>query len=495
MRAVIYARYSPGSDQTELSIEGQVRECKRYIEQKGYDLQHIYADRHVTGLSTKNRDEFASLIADARARKFDIVICYDTARFARDKFDAVVYKHELREKLHIGIEYATMSVEGPEGRLLESIMEGWNQYFSEELSRKTKRGMTEAQLKGRAVGSHPPLGYRFDENKMHVIDESTAAAVREVFNDYAAGCTMAACARKLNAQGCRTAQGRPFGANSTKYLLTNKKYIGIYANTPGLIPPIVSPEVFYAVQKRFKSAPRPKSISQGYPLVGKLVCGCCGTLMTGTSGTSRTKERYYYYQCPKKCENQRLRRDKLDDFVVRCARETLSAPETVKRIAARLFDYQKKENAKETKTETLRKSLNKVNRSIDNLTLAIAERPASAALLSKLDDLEQQREEIQVTLDAQPAEMPMLSEAAIAEALIGLLQPRDGQSADTWIIRALVEKVTLFTDSVRVMYTTREIDGIDPKPESLENTALQPAENDGSFLNILGTPSRNRTCN
>ncbi len=82
----------------------------------------------------------------------------------------------------------------------------------------------------------------------------------------------------------------------------------------------------------------------------------------------------------------------------------------------------------------------------------------------------------------------MLSEAAIAEALIGLLQPRDGQSADTWIIRALVEKVTLFTDSVRIMYTTREIDGIDPKPESLENTALQPAENDGSFLNILGTP-------
>ena len=31
-RAVIYARYSPGPNQTEQSIEGQVRECTKYAE-------------------------------------------------------------------------------------------------------------------------------------------------------------------------------------------------------------------------------------------------------------------------------------------------------------------------------------------------------------------------------------------------------------------------------------------------------------------------------
>ena len=58
MKAVIYARYSAGSGQTELSIEGQLRECKKYIEKKGYTLGEVYADRHVSGLSTKGREEF-----------------------------------------------------------------------------------------------------------------------------------------------------------------------------------------------------------------------------------------------------------------------------------------------------------------------------------------------------------------------------------------------------------------------------------------------------
>ncbi len=36
----------------------------------------------------------------------------------------------------------------PEGILLESLLEGMNQYYSEELSQKTKRGERETRLKG-----------------------------------------------------------------------------------------------------------------------------------------------------------------------------------------------------------------------------------------------------------------------------------------------------------------------------------------------------------
>ena len=39
--------------------------------------------------------------------------------------------------------------ETPEGVLLESLLEGMNQYYSEELSQKTLRGLRETRIKGK----------------------------------------------------------------------------------------------------------------------------------------------------------------------------------------------------------------------------------------------------------------------------------------------------------------------------------------------------------
>ena len=90
-RAVIYARYSAGSGQTDQSIEGQVRECKRYIKQNKMQLVDVYADRHITG-RTDRRPEFQRMISDAESDKFDTVVVYTTDRFSRSKYDSVVYK-------------------------------------------------------------------------------------------------------------------------------------------------------------------------------------------------------------------------------------------------------------------------------------------------------------------------------------------------------------------------------------------------------------------
>ena len=42
--------------------------------------------------------------------------------------------------------------DSPEDMLLESLLEGMNQYYSEELSQKIKRGMHEMRLKGNFIG-------------------------------------------------------------------------------------------------------------------------------------------------------------------------------------------------------------------------------------------------------------------------------------------------------------------------------------------------------
>ena len=137
-QAVIYARYSPGPNQTEQSIEGQVRECTKYAELHDLRIVGTYIDRKISG-KTDNRREFQRMIDDSEKHIFDVIILYHTDRFARNRYDSAIYKHKLKEN-GVELRYATTDIpKGPEGIILESIMEGWAEYYSAELSRKIKR--------------------------------------------------------------------------------------------------------------------------------------------------------------------------------------------------------------------------------------------------------------------------------------------------------------------------------------------------------------------
>lgn len=75
-RAVIYARYS-SKNQTEQSIEGQMRVCKAYAKDHSLLVVGSYADRAISG-RTDNRPEFQKMMRDASAKVFDAVIVYKT---------------------------------------------------------------------------------------------------------------------------------------------------------------------------------------------------------------------------------------------------------------------------------------------------------------------------------------------------------------------------------------------------------------------------------
>ena len=147
MKAVIYARYSAGPKQTDQSIDGQVRVCRKYCEEHGMEVVDIYADRHITG-KTDARPEFQRMIRDSAFGKFDAVCVYKTDRFSRNKLDSVVYKKQLKDN-GVKLCYAAEAIpEGPEGIILESLMEGLAEYYSAELAQKIRRGMYETALKG-----------------------------------------------------------------------------------------------------------------------------------------------------------------------------------------------------------------------------------------------------------------------------------------------------------------------------------------------------------
>ena len=158
MRGVIYARYSPGPHQTEQSIEGQVADCQQYTEENGIDIIEIYADRHVSGKSVVGRDEFQRMLRDAEKGRFDCVLVWKIDRFGRDRQDIAMGKMALK-RAGVKLMYARESVpEGPEGIILESVLEGLAEYYSADLRQKVIRGMKETAKKGQYCGQSLPIG-------------------------------------------------------------------------------------------------------------------------------------------------------------------------------------------------------------------------------------------------------------------------------------------------------------------------------------------------
>lgn len=189
MNTVIYARYSAGPRQTDQSIDGQLRVCTEFCKQRGLTVVGTYCDRHISG-RTDERPEFQRLIADAKAHKFEAVVVYKTDRFARNKYDSAIYKRELRRN-GIQIFYAAEAIpEGPEGIILESLMEGLAEYYSAELAQKIKRGLNESALKCQSLGSGRPLGYTVDEQKHFQIDPGSQDDLRDVYQGRVKCCDM-----------------------------------------------------------------------------------------------------------------------------------------------------------------------------------------------------------------------------------------------------------------------------------------------------------------
>ena len=148
MKAVIYARYS-SDKQTEQSIDGQLRICRDYAGQNGIELIGNYIDRAVSG-RFDNRPNFQLLIKDSKRSLFDTVLVYKFDRFARSKYDSAIYKRQLKRN---GVKVVSASEyipDAPEGIILESMLEGYAEYFSAELSQKVKRGQVESMEIGRA---------------------------------------------------------------------------------------------------------------------------------------------------------------------------------------------------------------------------------------------------------------------------------------------------------------------------------------------------------
>lgn len=246
MTGVIYARYS-SDNQREESIEGQIRECTAFAEKNGITILRHYIDRAFSA-KTDNRPEFQNMVKDSGKRLFDMVIVWKLDRFARNRYDSARYKAALKKNGVKVVSATEVISDGAEGIILESVLEGYAEYYSADLSEKVIRGMTENALKCKYNGGTLPLGYQVDSEQFFQIDPLTAPFVLEAFQQYAEGATMTQVRDWLNEHGIKNNRGLPLNYNSVQHLLHNRRYMGEYVYHDIVvsdgIPAIVSKDLF-----------------------------------------------------------------------------------------------------------------------------------------------------------------------------------------------------------------------------------------------------------
>ena len=406
MNAVIYARYSSDS-QREESIEGQLRECSDYAERNGMTIVGSYIDRALSA-KTADRPEFQHMIKDSAKGLFEIVLVWKLDRFSRDRYDSAHYKHILKKNGVKVVSAKEHISDGPEGIILESMLEGYAEFYSAELSEKIHRGQKENALKGKNNGGGIPLGYLLDKQTQKlIIDPETAPLVVEIFERYSEGATVRSIIEDFNSRGLTTKRSKPFNMNSFNALLKNRKYIGEYSYQdvviPGGVPAIVPEDLFYRVQQRMeknKRAPAMAKAREDFLLTTKLFCGKCERMMVGESGKSHTGAMHYYYKCgnakrKKGCDKKAVKKDWIERAVVRLTMERVLNKEKISRIIDALLAMQEREDVT---IPALRRQLAETEKGIENMLNAIQQGIFTVSTKQRLEELEKQREDLSISI-------------------------------------------------------------------------------------------------
>ena len=486
--AVIYARYS-SHNQRDVSIEQQVEKCQAYAGRNNLQILEIYADRAVSG-TTDRRPNFQRMMRDAEKHRFKYVIAWKSNRMGRNMLEAMVNDARLCDlgirSLYVEEDFDDSAA----GRFALRNMMNVNQFYSENMAEDVMRGMMDNARKC-MVNGPVPFGYKRSSDGRFDIDPDAAAVVREIFERFYGGETIADIMRDLNARGIKTRAGNDWSKSSFQHLLKNERYIGVYlfdnVRIENGIPPIIRKELFFAVQEKLKTKKNPQGRHRengDYLLTGKLFCGLCGSFMVGMCGTSKTAAKHYYYICQAKrqknsCSKKAVRRDWIERKVTEAVKENIMQDNVIQWLLDGYEQFQVL-HRKDSLLMSYMSEFEDVNKAIKNVMTAIEQGIITPTTKDRLMELEGERRRLEALIAIEKATQEDVPREHMEFWLDSF---RDGDVDDkqyqTKLINSFVKAVYLYDHELRIVcnYTGKgesvtvtfdEVDSVDKSasPES-----------------------------
>ena len=458
--AVIYARYS-SDNQTEQSIEGQLRVCEQYAKNNDIIILKTYIDRAMTG-TNDNRPDFQQMIKDSASKEWQNIIVYKLDRFSRNKYETAKYKKILKDNGVKLISAMENIPDTPEGIILESLLEGMAEYYSAELSQKVKRGMNETRLKGNFTGGTIIYGYNVENHKV-VINEEQAEVVRFIYEQYALGVYVKDIIQKLNEKHIYN-RGKPFARNTIYNILKNEKYSGIYRHNnevfENMYPRIVSQEIYDKVRKKTSQNHYGKrSIEVVYLLRNKLKCGYCGEPISAECGTSSKGNKRRYYKCLGKkrhttnCNKQTLRKEILENFVIDILLKELNKPQTIEKMITNILNVQENMESGNSFLTSLYKEKTETQNTLNNIMKAVEQGVVNNTTNKRMIELENKLEDIerQIIVEKSKTNFKLTKEDIVTYLNDALkLEPQ-------LLINYIVNQIILFDDKMQIYFNSPTI--------------------------------------
>lgn len=310
LRVTFYARVSTDKDEQLNSLENQVQYYTELIQSKpNWTYIAGYVDEGISGTSTKKRDSFNRMIADAKAGRFDFIITKEISRFSRSTLDSIQYTQELLEH-DVGVLFQNDNINtldsDSEFRLV--VMAGVAQDEVRKLSERLKFGFRQAIKNGHVLGNDKLWGYD-KKDCVLTINEEEAKVIRRIFDLYAnQKMGIRRISQTLYDEGFTSRKGNTFNVLTIRHILENPKYKGWYCANKSQtvdyrskrkvfldesewvmypdpsVPAIVSEELWDRANALYKQRSQQMMSHQSaaefhnrYPYSGKIICEEHGT--------------------------------------------------------------------------------------------------------------------------------------------------------------------------------------------------------------------------
>lgn len=332
-RVAGYARVSTDSDEQFTSYEAQVDYYTSFIQANpDWEFVKVYTDEGISGLNTKNRDGFNTMIADALAGDIDLIVTKSVSRFARNTVDSLTTVRKLKDRgVEVFFQKENIYTLDSKGELLITIMSSLAQEESRSISENVTWGQRKRFADGKVSMPYKRfLGYRKGPDGQPEIDQEEAETIRSIYRWFMEGQTYCSIATRLTESGTPTPGGKQkWQPNTVKSILTNEKYMGaallqksftvdflqkkmkpnegeipqyyVAESHPAIIDPVEWRKVQAEVARRTQNDHKAACAS---PFSGKILCGDCGAVYGSKVWHSTDRYRRVIWQCNSKYDGE-----------------------------------------------------------------------------------------------------------------------------------------------------------------------------------------------
>ena len=286
------------------------------------------------------RPKVQELIELVRANQIDCIIVKDFSRFGRNSIETGYFIERVFPLFHtrfisINDDFDSDQHKGDTGGMDVAFKYLISEYYSRDMSMKTKSAKYAKMQRGEYQSKICPYGYRKSADGRMEPNPETAAVVQLIFQLAATGIGAAAITRELFKRGVPTpgeykaAHGQQYhdvsrsrgrwSSSTVLRILEDERYIGSYVIgrravievggtrsrmkdrdkwfiIPDHHPAIIDEELFETVQeiRRANAAQKEKGVKKGSkPFSGRILCGECGRFFR-----VRNSKHYPVWFCP-----------------------------------------------------------------------------------------------------------------------------------------------------------------------------------------------------